>query len=374
MIRKLNRIFQDFMRGKRLAIGRKIWDKKINKFEFKPENFIESNNIKSILFLRYDGKIGDMVVNTLMFREIKKNYPNIKIGVVAREGNSEIIKNNPNVDKIYLYIKNRREIKKLALEIAEEKYDLLIDFSEMLRVNQMMFINLCGAKFNIGIDKKDWNLFDFSYIKPAGNYHISKIYSDILNILGVKNQDLSYDLHFNDIEKENVDKLLNGLDEKEKIFVFNPFAASKHRDINKNNIEKIIDIILKKENRKVFLVGEKSRKRELEEIIKKYDKKVSFAELNSIIETTYLIKKSDFVITPDTSIVHIAACFKKPMIAIYRCDGKEENNINSNLWAPNYDEAIQIFSKDLDVKVGEEPDINKFNIKDIDEIINNRWI
>lgn len=370
MIRKLNRIFQDFMRKKRLAIGRKIWDKKINKFEFKPENFIESNNIKSILFLRYDGKIGDMVVNTLMFREIKKNYPHIKIGVVAREGNSEVIKNNPNVDKIYLYIKNRREIKKLALEIAEEKYDLLIDFSEMLRVNQMMFINLCGAKFNIGIDKKDWNLFDFSYTKPLGNYHISKIYSNILNILGIENQDLNYDIHFNDIEKENVNKLLNNLDEKEKIFVFNPFAASKHRDINKNNIEKIIDIILKRENRKVFLIGEKSRKRELEEIIKKYDKKVSFAELNSIIETAYLIKKSDFVITPDTSIVHIAASFKKPIIAIYRCDGKEENNINSNLWAPNYDEAIQIFSKDLDVKVGEEPDINKFDIKEIEKIIN----
>ena len=30
---------------------------------------------------------------------------------------------------------------------------------------------------------------------------------------------------------------------------------------------------------------------------------------------------------------------------------------------PNYDEAIQVFSRDLDVKKGEEPDINKFKLR-----------
>ena len=31
-----------------------------------------------------------------------------------------------------------KKIKELSKEISKEKYDLLIDFSEMLRVNQMM--------------------------------------------------------------------------------------------------------------------------------------------------------------------------------------------------------------------------------------------
>ena len=78
MIRKLNRIFQDYMREKRLKIGKYIWDRKEKTKIVKGNNFIKDNNIKSILFLRYDGKIGDMVVNSLMFREIKKVYPNKK--------------------------------------------------------------------------------------------------------------------------------------------------------------------------------------------------------------------------------------------------------------------------------------------------------
>jgi len=72
MIRKLNRIFQDYMREKRLKFGKYIWDRKEKTQIVKENNFIKDNNIKSILFLRYDGKIGDMIVNSLMFREIKK--------------------------------------------------------------------------------------------------------------------------------------------------------------------------------------------------------------------------------------------------------------------------------------------------------------
>ena len=86
MIRKLNRIFQDYMREKRLKFGRYIWDRKKKKEEIIEGNFIEKNNIKSILFLRYDGKIGDMVVNTVMLlREDKKTVSRYKDRSYSRE-------------------------------------------------------------------------------------------------------------------------------------------------------------------------------------------------------------------------------------------------------------------------------------------------
>lgn len=368
MIRKINRIFQNYMREKRLKIGKWLWDKKKNKEQIKEGNFIENNSIKSILFLRYDGKIGDMVINTLMFREIKKRYPDIKIGVVAREGNAQIIKNNPNVDKIYIYKKNRKEILELSKEIAIEKYDLLIDFSEMLRVNQMMLINRCCARFNMGLNRENWELFDISYNFPIGSFHITKLYEKVLNILGIENANLEYDLYFNKNDKIKVDKLLEDLKNKE-IFVLNPFAASRHREINRENIKKIIESIFEKENRIIFIIGEKSKKNEVLEIVKLYLKKVCYPELDNIIETAYLISKSDCVITPDTSIVHIAAAFKKKLIAIYRVDNSDENNMNKELWAPNYKDATQVFSLDLEVKKGEEPDINKFDIEEIKKVL-----
>lgn len=372
MIRKLNRLFQSYAREKRLKIGKCIWDRKEKKEIIQGNNFLKDNNIKSILFLRYDGKIGDMVINTIMFREIKKYYPDIKIGVVSRGGATDIIVNNKNVDKIYKYEKNRKKIKELAKEIETEKYDLLIDFSEMLRVNEMMFINLCHARFNMGINKDNWNMFDINCILPKESYHISHIYDSVLKLLGIEDRDLNYDLYFSKDEINNVENFLKDIRDKE-IIVFNPFAASKHRDINEENIDNIIKIILQRKNVAVIIIGETKRKEKIEEFLNKYEGKVFFPQLNSIMESAYLIKKADFVITPDTSIVHISACFKKPMIAIYRQDKIFDKGIpNSILWSPNYKEGIQIFSKDIVNKKGEEPNINKFDLNEIDRILKQR--
>lgn len=369
MIRKLNRLFQSYAREKRLKIGKFIWDRKIKTEIKEGNNFLKDNNIKSILFLRYDGKIGDMVINTIMFREIKKYYPDIKIGVVTRGGATDIITNNKNVDKIYNYEKKSKKIKELAKEIAAEKYDLLIDFSEMLRVNDMMFINLCSARINMGINKSDWNLFDISCNFINEKYHISELYKKVLTTLGIEKIDSSYDLHFSEKEVSNVENFLKRFEGKE-IIVFNPFTASKHRDINNENIEKIIETALKKENAVVIIIGEIKRKEKVKEILEKYKGKVFFAKLNGIMESAYLIKKSNFVITPDTSIVHISACFKKPMIAIYRKDKIFDKGVpNSILWSPNYEEGIQIFSKDVVNKKGEEPNINKFDLEEIKKLL-----
>ena len=368
MLRKLNRIFQDYMREKRLKLGRYLYDKKEIKEEIKVGNFIENNNIKKILFMRYDGKIGDMVINTLMFREIKKKYSHIEIGVVTKGGARIIIENNPNVDKIYEYQKDRKSIKKLASKITEEKYDLVIDFSEILRVNQMMLINLCRARFNMGLNKEEWDLFDISYSKLEGYIHITEIYRRILEKLGITDITIGYELFFDEEQKNKVDDLLRDITHK-KIVVFNPFAASKHRDLNLENILKIGKIVLEDENNILIFIGEKRRKKELENVIKELGKDAIFPELENIMETSYLISKADLVITPDTSIVHIAAAFKRKLIAIYRLDNKEENKINRYLWAPNYEGSVQIFSKDFEITNGEEADINKFDVKEIEKEI-----
>ncbi len=363
MIRKLNRVIQDFLRLIRLELGRKIWDKKSEKhLELIKNNRVDMSRVKSILFLRYDGKIGDMVINTLMFREIQKRYPDIRIGVVSRGAATDIIKFNPHIDIIYNYKKGKES--ELANEIAKENYDVLIDFSEMLRVNQMKFINLCKAKINIGLDKKDWNLFDLSYEKDYKK-HITDVYKNVLDILGIENPDLSYEIYTGTVIKEEIERRLRELGNPESIVILNPYAASKHRSFN---VEKILEIsckVLKESSSILIFIGEPSKKSEIEGIIEVLGDRdrVKYPALSGILEVVELIKHADYVITPDTSIVHIAATFKKPMTAVYRADSKDDTN--SKLWAPNYDKAKQIFSIDLNKKIGEETDINLFNIDEI---------
>ena len=368
LIKKLNRIFQDYMREKRLKIGKYIWDRKEKAKIIEGDNFLEDNDIKSILFLRYDGKIGDMVVNSLMFREIKKVYPNIKIGVVARGAAIDIIKDNSNIDKIYEYYKDRKKIKDLALKIKEEKYDLLIDFSEMLRVNQMMLINLCGARFNIGLNRKEWKLFDLS-IKSDKDFkwteHITNRYLAYLVKLGLKkeNIDISYDIYLKDEKKYKA--FFNEIKESKKL-ILNPYGASKHKSFNIETLENIITY-LKDKDIAIILTYFGDKYKELEFLEKKYKYVYIPKKIESILDTAILIKKSDYVISPDTSIVHIASALNKKMITVYPPKGGKYG-VDHLVWAPKSEYSRVIFCKD---KTGtyDEIDINTFNFDEIKEEI-----
>ena len=368
LIKKLNRIFQDYMREKRLKIGKYIWDRKDRVKILEGNSFLEDNDIKSILFLRYDGKIGDMVVNSLMFREIKKVYPNIKIGVVARGAAMDIIKDNPNIDKIYEYHKDRKKIKDLALKIKEEKYDLLIDFSEMLRVNQMMLINLCGARFNIGLNRKEWKLFDLS-IESDKDFkwteHITNRYLAYLVKLGLKkeNIDISYDIYLKDEKKYKA--FFNEIKESKKL-ILNPYGASKHKSFSVENLENIINY-LKNRDIAIILVYFGDKYKELEFLEKKYKYVYMPQKIESILDTAILIKESDYVISPDTSIVHIASALNKKMITVYPPKGGKYG-VDHLVWAPKSEYSRVIFCKD---KTGtyDEIDINTFNFDEIKEEI-----
>ena len=368
LIKKINRIFQDYMRAKRLKIGKYIWDRKEKAKIVEGDNFLKDNSIKSILFLRYDGKIGDMIVNSLMFREIKKVYPDIRIGVIARGAAIDIIKDNPNVDKIYKYYKDRKKIKDLALKIKEEKYDLLIDFSEMLRVNQMMLINLCGARINIGLDRKDWKLFDLS-IESGKDFkwteHITKRYLAYLIKLGLKkeNINISYDIYLKDEKKYEV--FFNEIKESKKL-ILNPYGASKHKSFNIETLENIITY-LKDKDIAIILTYFGDKYKELEFLEKKYKYVYIPKKIESILDTAILIKKSDYVISPDTSIVHIASAFNKKMITVYPPKGGKYG-VDHLVWAPKSEYSRVIFCKD---KIGnyDEIDINTFNMEEMKEEI-----
>ena len=368
LIKKINRIFQDYMREKRLKIGKYIWDRKEKAKIIEGDNFLKDNSIKSILFLRYDGKIGDMIVNSLMFREIKKVYPDIKIGVVARGAAIDIIKDNPNVDKIYEYYKDRKKIKDLALKIKEEKYDLLIDFSEMLRINQMMLINLCEARINIGLDRKDWKLFDLS-IESGKDFkwteHITKRYLAYLIKLGLKkeNIDISYDIYLKNEKKYEI--FFNKIKENKKL-ILNPYGASKHKSFSIETLENIINY-LKDKDIAIILVYFGDKYEELKFLEKKYKYVYIPKKIESILDTAILIKKSDYVISPDTSIVHIASTFNKKMITVYPPKGGKYG-VDHLVWAPKSEYSRVIFCKD---KTGnyDEIDINTFDFDEMKEEI-----
>ncbi|HDZ3112781.1 TPA: lipopolysaccharide heptosyltransferase family protein, partial [Klebsiella pneumoniae] len=61
---------------------------------------------------------------------------------------------------------------------------------------------------------------------------------------------------------------------------------------------------------------------------------------NTLHYAMALIAQAELIISPDTSVVHMAAAWNKPLIAVYK-----DVLLNNRLWAPGYDNARQIIVK-----------------------------
>ena len=92
-------------------------------------------------------------------------------------------------------------------------------------------------------------------------------------------------------------------------------------------------------------------------------------EILDIEDSAYLISKGDFVITPDTSIVHIASALKKKNISVYPPKGGKFG-VDHLVWAPKTEGTNVIFCKDKESKY-DEIDINTFNFEEMKELIDN---
>ena len=124
---------------------------------------------------------------------------------------------------------------------------------------------------------------------------------------------------------------------------------------------------LKDKDIAIILVYFGDKYKELEFLEKKYKSVYIPKKIESILNTTILIKKSDYVISPDTSIVHIASAFNKKMITVYPPKGGKYG-IDHLVWAPKSKYNKVIFCKD---KTGnyDEIDINTFDFDEMKEEI-----
>ena len=319
----------------RKSLAKKLFDKKV-----KSNISLNMHKANSILFLRYDDKIGDMVVSTLLYREIKKQYPNIKIYVLCGKNSKEIIKNSPYIHAIYIYNNNFLKDIFVYKQIRKENIDLVVDFIQFrLRPKQLFLLRMINSKFLIGFNKSIYNIYNLSIECDTYKTHISKRYEILLNKLGIFKPLPNYDIFLN----ENFEEISKRLFKNNKNIIINPISASRHRSFSLNKLNDLIANIHKMNVFKIFIICQKKYKHLFSNI-----KNTKCICCSSILETASFIKNCDIVISPDTSIVHICNAFNKKLVSLYLDYSNQEEKINI-VWAPNYNNAIQLLSKTNDI-------------------------
>ncbi|BEM74057.1 LOS biosynthesis enzyme LBGB [Serratia marcescens] len=333
--RRRNYYLKEVKLNIKIYIAKLIWDRR------RKSNF-DIKAIKTVLLLRNEGTVGDVVVSTPLVKCLYES--GYTVDLLLTKSSSVVMKYNPYVRHVYEAgdCNNEVFLKRFSHTVAEStmrmlnenNYDLVVDLCLFdTPVHRMMFFRDLNAKFVLGFNK--WNCINH-YSKSIsfenGKEHVTKAISLVAHNMGLDLESCySYDLHIPDEIAFEVEKFLTKWEGMIKIII-NVFTGSPERNLSQEQLSQTIEMLNEKSDDIIIIVLD--HRKELDVYL---PDNVVINPFNSLHHVMELIRKVDLVISPDTSIVHISAAWGKPLISIYK-------NVTDNnyLWAPGYQGASQI--------------------------------
>ncbi|ALB64580.1 lipopolysaccharide 1,2-N-acetylglucosaminetransferase [Cronobacter condimenti 1330] len=296
-----------------------------------PRKVLVPESIKKILLLRLDDKIGDMVVATGCAKALANH--GYQVSILTGPCCKQILTGADYLHNIYLY-RPRMPLD----EIKNAQFDAVIDFDDVVSYERFNLLANLGTKNVIGFNKDSYKLFDYSIRFFDANKHITERYKAVLSLFNINHD--NYDYHI-PVDQQEYDKLRLILCDKPtdtRYVAINPFTGSEDKDFSRAQVIGLISALHEQAFPvTIIMIGqsEKIASLALENVIS--------LENSTISSAVAIVRYCDLIITPDTSIVHIARALDKPLLAVYNKRKLKDTGLPGyKIWAPHYAKAQQI--------------------------------
>jgi len=250
--------------------------------------------------------------------------------VLAGPDNVEVVRENPLVDKVHVISGMMSRLYRLR----REKFDVYYFHKNRLRLQDFMLLKYSGAQLNIGRNKEGYRLFDHSLEDPGGTERDR--YLGFLRFFAIDGTNYGYEFPLADKELADARSYLSALPGQSTI-VFNRYGSPHGKLFSKEMSCKLItEINLVYPDVRIVMLCPPVHRTSTLEIQRElgYSNVYAAAHIETIRDSAAIIHESDSVVTPDTSIVHIACAYDIPQVCIYR----DQDELD--LWRPFSDKAI----------------------------------
>ena len=294
-----------------------------------------AKNIKKILVFKLE-HIGDLILSTPVYREIKKAYPGSGLYVVTTENIEDTLENNPYIDKHYKitprfthrFLHEMDYFQRLLLSIknimnlAYILFFVRPDVAISLRNDyKNIFLNyFSGARIRIGHAITPYNYLLTHKVNYNGNMHEIKRNLELLEQIGIKTNNKNLELFPNKKNLIYAEKLF----EKNSIKK-NDFVVSMHiggsGSLKWWPAERFVEVaeyLVKKHKAKIIILAKGKDEEEKANVIKnKFSNGIATSFDSSVMDKAAIIKKSSILICNDSGPMHISAAVRTPMIAMF---------------------------------------------------------
>lgn len=284
----------------------------------------EKSEIKKILIIRLSA-LGDTIHTLPAVYALRKKFPNAQIDWIVEDKASKFIENNPLVDNVFIIKSKQKNLKsfcKIISKIRREKYDIALDFQQLLKSG--IYLGLSGAKRKITLDygREFSGLFANEIVKTGKklfdlNYHAVKRNLDLTAVLGCNTDEIKFILpDFSNEYSEGIKKAIEKLDKTKKTIVMAPATTWDNKHWKVEEWRKLIENL--KEDYNIILTASVKEKGLISEIGYGFDNITDLSGKTTIADLVYIYKKADLIISPDSGSAHTAwASGAKSIITIF---------------------------------------------------------
>lgn len=277
---------------------------------------MDLQNPKTILIVQI-GKIGDMILTTPLFPEIKKIYPDSKLIVLASSLNKDIPLNHKSVDEVVVYKKNILG-NIFLLNSSLKNIDLWIDPKDNYSGTSEILLKLFKPKNSLGFNSEK-KVFDVSLREFQSGSHAVEINLSPVNYLRNSKEKFNLRPSFEipEIIQRQIESVMPANPFVKKVLI-NVSAGDKSRYLQKEKWNTVINRIHQTNFYCFNLIGMEEDMEIIDFILNDaMGMNIQYIHTKSIIETAEIVKRNDFIISADTSIVHLCSAFNKPLVALY---------------------------------------------------------
>jgi heptosyltransferase III len=281
-------------------------------YKSKRKDAVISPNPK--ILIACSGHLGDGLILSYSFAEIKKYYPNATIDVLIGEWCDAMFRQHPLVRKVIHqnhFITNRKPISFLSKlwnhlktartaihELRKEEYDYSIDIRYSGAVSHFL-LPFIHVKKAYGFGSRGYGgLLEREFFLPDYEFHIYEMISLLMEQIGIKTslQSVQPSLPFPKAE------ISDFIFPNKYVLVF-PEAGEPHRMMNEDFWKKLCNQIIKNSDTSIVFCGDKDYAKSLVETLN--SPQILLASKLKFSQLATLIQKSALSITMDSFPAHL---------------------------------------------------------------------
>ena len=281
--------------------------------------------------------IGDVTHTLPALNAIRDYYPDAHISWLVEEAAQDIINGHPALDLVLIsrrkhWIKEFKkgnhfnaikEISQFVRQLRLKKYDLIIDFQNLLKSS--MFIALARADikagYGVGMAHSEYSYIVLNKRIPSVPMDYHAVYRELMLLekIGIPVKRIEFNLPVFDSDRNEITQLLykKGILNQTPIIAINPMAKWDTKLWDNTKFSLVADYCVKS-GYKVIFTGSNEDIDGVSEIQKrmKYPS-ISLCGQTTLKSLAALFERSKLLITTDTGPMHIAASLKVPVVAIF---------------------------------------------------------